>query len=216
MAKAELVTKPSEREKVNAYMANLKHPLSDVVEALRQIILASDRSYVCRRIGMKHWLFGSLLIFGLAVESCFAQSEAKALPGPTAIVYKLYHDFAWEAVISEPGDKGLLDQPRATLMRYFDSRLTALILNDREYAARTKGIGRLDFCPLWDSQDPGASDLQIGAGKRNTVNVKFRYPGDGSNIKIIYQTTKVSGHWRISDIRYQNGISLLSILESKD
>jgi len=35
-------TKPSEPEKVDAYMKELKHPLADVVEALRQIILKID------------------------------------------------------------------------------------------------------------------------------------------------------------------------------
>jgi hypothetical protein len=36
-------TKPSEPEKVDAYMRGLKHPLGDVVEALRRIILSTDR-----------------------------------------------------------------------------------------------------------------------------------------------------------------------------
>src|SRR5215510_240034 len=35
-------TKPSESDKVDEYMKGLKHPLSDVVEALRQIILKTD------------------------------------------------------------------------------------------------------------------------------------------------------------------------------
>src|SRR5262247_365571 len=35
-------TKPSESDKVDEYMKRLKHPLSDVVEALRQIILRTD------------------------------------------------------------------------------------------------------------------------------------------------------------------------------
>jgi hypothetical protein len=37
-----LSTKPSEPEKVDAYMNDLKHPLADVVEALRRIILKVD------------------------------------------------------------------------------------------------------------------------------------------------------------------------------
>ena len=37
------LTKHSEPEKVDAYMATLKHPLADVVAALRQIILSTDR-----------------------------------------------------------------------------------------------------------------------------------------------------------------------------
>ena len=35
-------TKPSEPEKVDAYIAKLKHPLTDVVKALRRIILSTD------------------------------------------------------------------------------------------------------------------------------------------------------------------------------
>ena len=36
-------TKPSEPDKVDAYIQKLKHPLVGVVEALRQIILSTDR-----------------------------------------------------------------------------------------------------------------------------------------------------------------------------
>ncbi len=35
-------TKPSEPDKVDAYMQKLKHPLAEVVEALRRIILSTD------------------------------------------------------------------------------------------------------------------------------------------------------------------------------
>jgi hypothetical protein len=41
--KQELSTKPSQPEKVDAYLKKLKHPLKEVVEALRQIILSTDR-----------------------------------------------------------------------------------------------------------------------------------------------------------------------------
>lgn len=37
------VTKPSEPEKVDAYMKNLKHPLAGVAQALREIILQVDQ-----------------------------------------------------------------------------------------------------------------------------------------------------------------------------
>ena len=37
------LTKPSEPEKVDAYMQGLTHPLAKVVEALRKIILSTDR-----------------------------------------------------------------------------------------------------------------------------------------------------------------------------
>jgi hypothetical protein len=37
------LTKPSEPEKVDAYMRKLKHPLAGVIEALRGIILSTDK-----------------------------------------------------------------------------------------------------------------------------------------------------------------------------
>jgi len=39
-----LTTKMSEPERVDAYMAGMKHPLKNVVEALRKIILSADSS----------------------------------------------------------------------------------------------------------------------------------------------------------------------------
>jgi len=41
--KIETSTKPSEPEKVDAYLKKLKHPLKEVVEALRKIILSTDK-----------------------------------------------------------------------------------------------------------------------------------------------------------------------------
>lgn len=41
-AKVNRSTKPSESDKVDAYMKNLKHPLAGVAKALREIILKTD------------------------------------------------------------------------------------------------------------------------------------------------------------------------------
>jgi len=41
--KQAVLTKPSEPEKVDAFMQALKHPLANVVEAIRKIILSTDR-----------------------------------------------------------------------------------------------------------------------------------------------------------------------------
>ena len=40
--KQQLITKASEPAKVDAYMQKLKHPLADVIAALRKIILSTD------------------------------------------------------------------------------------------------------------------------------------------------------------------------------
>ena len=41
--KPQTSTKPSEPDKVDAYIKKLKHPLKDVVDALRKIILSTDK-----------------------------------------------------------------------------------------------------------------------------------------------------------------------------
>jgi len=43
MKAREGLTKPSESDKVDAYMNNLKHPLAEVAKALREIIVKTDR-----------------------------------------------------------------------------------------------------------------------------------------------------------------------------
>jgi|SRR5215469_10092883 len=43
MKSREGLTKPSESDKVDAYMKNLKHPLAGVAKALREIIRKADR-----------------------------------------------------------------------------------------------------------------------------------------------------------------------------
>ena len=43
MPEPELLTKPSEPEKVDEFMKKLKHPMLSVLEALRQIILSTDK-----------------------------------------------------------------------------------------------------------------------------------------------------------------------------
>jgi hypothetical protein len=134
------------------------------------------------------------------------------------IVSQLYRDFAWEAVMHQPSWIGLMDQPRGILERYFDKKLTTLILQDRT-CAKKEGVCRLNFLPIWGSQDPSASDLEVQqSDKAHIALAKFRYPSTDEMVTLMYQLTKTSKGWRISDISgIMNGTkwSLLSILESQ-
>ncbi|MFO1435063.1 MAG: hypothetical protein U1F34_01320 [Gammaproteobacteria bacterium] len=126
---------------------------------------------------------------------------------------KLYKDFSYETVIVEPEPEGLLEQSRKVLLRYFDDKLTGLIVGDHECVERTQETCALDFMPLWDSQDVGASDLAIkAAADPSVVEVTFSYRGSEDKTKLIYQLTQTSDGWRISDI-HGSDWSLLSILE---
>jgi hypothetical protein len=138
-----------------------------------------------------------------------------AQAGPVTVVAQLYRDFAWEAVVDEPDWRGhaLLEQGRDVLVRYFDDTLTALIVRDRECAATTHAICRLDFSPIWDSQDPGASEMKIAATKDSSVvSVRFRHPATGQAIELSYRMIATRSGWRVHDIVYGNRRSLLALL----
>jgi len=160
---------------------------------------------------MKPHPFVLLLLLVVASPSLAAeQSDARV-----AVIANLYREFAWEAVISTPesGELGLLDQPRQVLQRYFTPEITELILRDRSTAEQTGEVPRLDFLPLWDSQDPAAVDLRITLGSSpNSVLVTFSRPNSASLVRISYRLSKLAVGWRISDIEYSGGHSLAEIV----
>lgn len=159
------------------------------------------------------------IVYTVALLSTFveAASAQTDVGEQKEVVAQLYRDFAWEAVMHQPTWIGLMDQPREILERYFDKKLTTLILQDRA-CARREGMCRLSFSPIWSSQDPSASDIKVQkSNKSNIILVKFSYPSTKEVVTLIYQLIKTSDGWRISDISgNMEGAkwSLLSILNS--
>ena len=142
--------------------------------------------------------------------------EPRAQAGAVDTVARLYRDYAWEAVVEQPRWRGhgLLDQPREVLVQYFDDALTDLILADRACASRTGAVCKLDFSPIWASQDPGASGLKVSPTTDPTVvAVEFRYPSNAQLIELSYQMIETRSGWRVRDIDYGGGRSLLAILD---
>lgn len=155
-----------------------------------------------------------IFVFLVALASASGTQAATPVNGPVTLITTLYKNYAWEAVIEQPdlSSLDLFDQPRNVLARYFDERLVRLILRDRECAEKTHEVCRLDFMPMWSSQDPGAENLIIQqTDKAEIVSVQFRYPGNGELIKLTYQLSQTAKGWRISDIRGAS-FSLLSVL----
>jgi hypothetical protein len=156
----------------------------------------------------------AFIFFHASVSYAEPEGESEAVK----IVAQLYRDFAWEAVIDDPVWRGhaLLDQSLPVLERYFDHTLATLIVQDRKCASRSHEICKLDFSPIWDSQDPGASQMKIVIGSASDiVNVVFRYPGAAQKIELSYKMTKTNSGWRVADIRYKSGLTLISILSAK-
>ncbi|MCZ8073986.1 DUF3828 domain-containing protein [Paucibacter sp. B51] len=141
-----------------------------------------------------------------------------APPNELDPVVRLYRDFAWEAVIDTPtAGPGLLSQSDAVWSRYFSPRLIKLLRNDRQCVARTREICKLDFSPIWASQDPGAARLKVVPGETPaTVNVYFDYPGNGKRISMKFLLQKPDARWLIDDIQYEDGQRLGKLLEARE
>ena len=126
---------------------------------------------------------------------------------PTTVVARLYKDFAWEALgpTDEAFGKPLVEQPRNVLERYFDGTLASLLVNDDACIRRNRGADcNLGFTPIFASNDPEASDLDITPLSGDRVAVSFTYPGNGEKIGLEYLTVRTPNGWRIKDIVYHN------------
>lgn len=133
------------------------------------------------------------------------------------LVEKLYRQFAWEAIMGGPEFRqpGLLDQPQSVLEQFFTPEITTLLLKDRAEAAVAGEVGRIDFLPLWASQDPSASDLSIAAGSQaDTVAVSFLPLGAENRTELVFIVKETPSGLRIADIEYPGGYSLATLLKS--
>ena len=129
-------------------------------------------------------------------------------------VQQAYRDFAWEAVVDSPTvGQPLLAQSDAVWARYFSPRLIRQLRADRRCVAKTHGPCRLDFSPLWASQDPSATRLVIQPGTAPaTVEVSFDVPGSGQRTRIIFHVVRRPEGWRIDDVTYPDGQQLRQLL----
>jgi hypothetical protein len=103
------------------------------------------------------------------------------------------------------------DKP--TLSKYFDKELTALFMKDAECQKREGGVCNLEFDPIYAAQDfeKKPANLQIAAvkGDPDWFNVTFTNLGTRT---LVYKITKTPNGWRISDIKYPEGVALKEIL----
>jgi len=153
------------------------------------------------------------------VTGAFAICGTAGAESAQSVVARLYKDFAWQALSSQSelfGDV-LSHQKKTVLDRYFSPDLTALFLQDESCQSKTKEICSLDFDPLFASQDPGATDLEIGEAKSNTVPVEFKSSIGSAKVQLDFKMTMIAGAWKITDIIYtgMNKASLRKILSKR-
>ncbi|HEY1049186.1 MAG TPA: DUF3828 domain-containing protein [Prosthecobacter sp.] len=132
-------------------------------------------------------------------------SAADAAATPDALVAALYkaHD----------NDKSPFFQTddKAPLNKFFNKELADLIWKD---AKESKGeVGVLGFDPLYDAQDTEIKKFAIQEakveGEKATVPVGFENMGEKQ--RVVFKLVKQGGVWKISDIQYTAGHTLLGL-----
>jgi hypothetical protein len=153
-------------------------------------------------------------MIGWAGSALAAPAEAE-----TAVVARLYKDFAWQAIAGQTQLFGedLAHQGKATLEKYFAPGLADLFVKDAACQVKYQGICNLGFDVLFDTQDPRVSDLEITAVGPGTVAVVFADPASGEKTQIEFKVTKVAGIWKIIDVIYRQPktTSLKQVLSQK-
>jgi hypothetical protein len=126
--KQELLTKPSEPDKVDAYMQKLKHPLKDVVAALRQTILTTDAE-----IGEEVKWNAPTFFYAGEMKPSDPKKYKRYL-----IVFNLYQKDCIRLVF--PSGARIGDQSGLLEGDYADGRRLALFHNLYEVKSKTKAL----------------------------------------------------------------------------
>lgn len=147
------------------------------------------------------------------------QVFAAKVRNESTVVARLYKDFAWQAVASQPDLFGedLSHQSKSTLEKYFAPALADLLIKDAACQMKSQGICNLDFDLLFDSQDPRVTDLEVSMTSPGKVSVVYRDPVDGTATRIDFDVARVAGTWKIMDVVYHRPgqVSLKQVLSRK-
>jgi hypothetical protein len=119
-------------------------------------------------------------------------------------VYKVHgEDF------KENRDRILNEKSRKYLDKYFDKNLSGLIWKD--LTSNSDEVGVLDFDLFYNAQDAQIRNLTVGRptiqGDRSTVPVSFN--NFGQKETLVYTLVRENGSWKIADIKYKTGDTLL-------
>ena len=147
-------------------------------------------------------------ILGASAMIAGAQPRTAAPKAPDALVADLYRAHKLKhGPFFQTRSRALVDQ-------YFTKSLGDLIWKD---ARTSKGeVGVIDGDPLYDAQDFEIKNFAIGKpdidGTNAKVNVTFVNIGEKKTI--LFLLTKGAAGWRINDIDYGGGRTLVSEFKS--
>jgi hypothetical protein len=173
----------------------------------------------CPRLSMFLNIICAAFLLILTVSICLpslSYANSREYKKPEEVVAWLYRDFSWEVTMGDQywQNGTLIEQPREVLSQYFSDEMVSLIIKERACVKAKHELCNLNFDPIFVSQDPSAVDLEIShADKSNTVHVRFRYACSQERVNLYFKIEKTARGWRVSNITYGDGKSLLKILK---
>jgi hypothetical protein len=149
----------------------------------------------------------ALMLSGLSVSAGAAQgSKSTRQMSPKALVADLYRQHKQRSPFFQRRSRALLD-------KYFAPELANLLWQD----ARSSGdeVGALDGDPLFNAQDMDIKSFSIqeGVGGPRMVVVPVSFENFGQKHEIKFRLFSGGGIWRIANIEYDDGSTLLDILK---
>lgn len=143
-----------------------------------------------------------------AAKPATACDEAKR-GGPGDVVRALYAAFPWD------GQAALMAAPREVLARFFDDRLTRLLLNDLECRRRTGEYCWLTVDPIYAAQDAQVTEMRFCGSSRGPEWIEVRFTNFGRGTVVAYRVGKPSPlGWRIVDVDDGHGPTLVEFLST--
>ncbi len=160
------------------------------------------------RVG-RFWPLAILIAFLCTPLAQAEQPASQASDKPENTVYRLYHDYAWQAIGGAEafGSEAvnLRRQSQAELEKYFESRLVELIRKARECEEKTTRACTPDFDYIFGSHGRSATDLEISrASEKGVVQATFKDAVTYQVYTLNYEMVKTAAGWRIGDIHYSN------------
>ena len=148
-------------------------------------------------------LTGALLLATTVSSSVCAQSQRNLKPSPGVLVTDLYKAH------QRKHSPFFQTRSRALLDKYFEKRLADMIWKD---AVSSKGeVGVIDGDPLYDAQDMEIKNFAIGKATydQGKAKVAVSFENFGKQQKIVFVLVNGRTGWRISDIDYGEGRTLV-------
>ena len=160
-------------------------------------------------IGRRNLLMGVWI--GIVLIALATVGAGAAEPSAKSFVEAIYANYKGKNA------KGVALADDAAVKRYFEPKLAALIIKDRNKAARRGEVGTLDSDPFIDAQDFEIDTVDVvvcdNAADKASATVSFKNLNQQTTV--VLDLVKLRDGWRIADIAWDRKETLRAMLTRK-